>query len=1032
MPAPSAPTRLARTLLAGAAACALAGAGLSAAPAPVAAVSTPRSTCPAGQHLDPLARFARTSARCVPATESEGVNDQMTIDHALQVKHQGNYPVTSNAYASAVAQAATMTASPQYGGSSWKPLGTDALYADVAGYDRVNGEGLHNLSGRIQGFAYDPANPAVWYAAVANGGVYRSTNSGSSWTSIGDGLPSQIIGSVAVAKGGTLVVGSGDPAFGGDSYSGLGAFWSSDHGATWHHASGVPNGTITFRVAVDPIHTNIVYQATGKGLWRSTDSGHSYTNVVLPTTCTSLTKPTCFFANIVSDVVVRPYGGSGPNRTGGQVLAAVGWRAGTKLNAAGTPQAPRDGIYYSANGAPGTFTFLDPAATGFPSVARAGRTALGIAVGPTQNHDYVYALVQDPSRFNKQTQIGDTPALPPTGTPINNTLNPTVLNGLYGSSDFGKHWTLMANADQMDAPTHQSALGGTECVLGYCAGVQSWYNEWVQPSPAASLTAEDGTPQYLAFGLEEVWGGSAALPTVPNTSVFGVTGRYFSGSSCLGLNVGVIVPGGLPLCPTSTNPSNPGPNGSTVHPDQHAAMFVPSGHDATLVVGNDGGAFLQKQQNAGANPFDNDHWANGVNHGMHTLLPYDAEMSSDGTVFGGLQDNGELKITPEGKQIMSMGGDGFFSAVDPDNSRIAYEEYVGGDINVTTDGGKSWSDIAPCYSDAQFSAPFLMDPANAKHLVAGGSQIAETIYGPNTTTAAFPGETSTDAALECGPGSVVTGSSTDWKLVFDLGTTNGYTNTASAVDVREDSVYAGYCGSCDIVTEGLPFHSGIATNVGGNKDPKRMTGNGWHFAAAKGLPQRIINSVTIDPQDDRTVYVTLGGYGRRWIPPGSLGDDTSKVGEGHVFVSHDAGEHFTDISGDLPDLAANFAVLHDGDLIVANDLGVYSLANVRKATTANARYYVVGKGLPHVPVVHLQMTPRNRNELLAASYGRGVYVITLKPGSSPGASTSGVLPTRGGKKSSGGHLAATGLPAGLAALSLLLLGCGLVVRRRLG
>jgi hypothetical protein len=46
------------------------------------------------------------------------------------------------------------------------------------------------------------------------------------------------------------------------------------------------------------------------------------------------------------------------------------------------------------------------------------------------------------------------------------------------------------------------------------------------------------------------------------------------------------------------------------------------------------------------------------------------------------------------------------------------------------------------------------------------------------------------------------------------------------------------------------------------------------------------------------------------------------------------------------------------------------------------------------------------------------------------ASTIGVLPTRVGKKSSGGHLAATGLPAGLAVLALLLLGSGLAVRRR--
>ena len=69
--------------------------------------------------------------------------------------------------------------------------------------------------------------------------------------------------------------------------------------------------------------------------------------------------------------------------------------------------------------------------------------------------------------------------------------------------------------------------------------------------------------------------------------------------------------------------------------------------------------------------------------------------------------------------------------------------------------------------------------------------------------------------------------------------------------------------------------------------------------------------------------MTLGGYERRWIPPGSFGEDTSNVGVGHLFVSHDHGEHFTDISGNLPDIPANWTAFHDGSVLVATDLGVY-------------------------------------------------------------------------------------------------------------
>ena len=111
----------------------------------------------------------------------------------------------------------------------------------------------------------------------------------------------------------------------------------------------------------------------------------------------------------------------------------------------------------------------------------------------------------------------------------------------------------------------------------------------------------------------------------------------------------------------------------------------------------------------------------------------------------GLQDNGTAKITPQGKIISTYGGDGFFVAVDPDNSNVAWEEYTNGDIRVTRDGGKSWTDNAPTMTGALFSTPFKMDETDADHLVIGGREIFETTRGAAT-------------------------SSDTWKQVFNLGT----------------------------------------------------------------------------------------------------------------------------------------------------------------------------------------------------------------------------------------------------------------------
>src|SRR5205807_1366927 len=114
-------------------------------------------------------------------------------------------------------------------------------------------------------------------------------------------------------------------------------------------------------------------------------------------------------------------------------------------------------------------------------------------------------------------------------------------------------------------------------------------------------------------------------------------------------------------------------------------------------------------------------------------------------------------------------------------------------------------------------------------------------------------------------------------------------------------------GPCSVVSNGA-FGAGIATNVNGSAAPKYGASDGWHIAKAQGLPQRYVTSVRIDPSDPtgKTIYVTLGGYSSHWIPPGWLGEDTSKIGVGHVYVSHDAGDTFSDVSGTLPDVPADW------------------------------------------------------------------------------------------------------------------------------
>ena len=231
------------------------------------------------------------------------------------------------------------------------------------------------------------------------------------------------------------------------------------------------------------------------------------------------------------------------------------------------------------------------------------------------------------------------------------------------------------------------------------------------------------------------------------------------------------------------------------------------------------------------------------------------------------------------KQYETFGGDGTFAEVDPTNGDIAYEAYVFGEMAVTTDGGKTWRDMIPPISGGRFVNAFEMDPTDANHLVTAGNQVVETTFGPETTGVTTP------PVIGDPTGGTLTTCCGDkpWTGVYDLGTFSrpgdgGATpsptdpaNVMSAIDVIGDASYVAYCGVCDILNVQAPFQSGIATNVAGPKPPQRMTPDGWHIAAAQGLPERFITSVAIDPSDatKKTVYATLGGYSRRWVPPGS-------------------------------------------------------------------------------------------------------------------------------------------------------------------
>jgi photosystem II stability/assembly factor-like uncharacterized protein len=130
-----------------------------------------------------------------------------------------------------------------------------------------------NTSGRIDDFAVGrvAGRPDAIYVATASGGVFKSTNAGTSWAPIFDGMDAmQSIGAVAVAKSNPDVVwvGTGEANNRQSSSWGDGVYKSIDAGKTWKNM-GLKETHHVGRIVIDPANADVVYVAAGGHLWGS-------------------------------------------------------------------------------------------------------------------------------------------------------------------------------------------------------------------------------------------------------------------------------------------------------------------------------------------------------------------------------------------------------------------------------------------------------------------------------------------------------------------------------------------------------------------------------------------------------------------------------------------------------------------------------------------------------------------------------------------------------------------------------------------
>lgn len=251
--------------------------------------------------------------------------------------------------------------------------------------------------GRATGVAGSAQQPSTFYAGMASGGLWKTTDSGVTWKPLWDNFDeaSPSVGGVAVAPSNPDIVyaGTGEPQWRGNVMAGNGLYKSTDAGKSWRF-SGLRDTKSIARVIVDPANPNRLFVAAmgdpfadnpERGIYRSLDGGATWQKML--------------YVDAKTGAIDVQFDPGNPN-----VLYAGMWQAHRKpwiMESGG----PGSGLYKSTDGGN---SWQRLSGNGLPTGIM-GR----IGVAPTSDPKRVYALIEADK------------------------------GGLYRSDDGGRSWALI-------------------------------------------------------------------------------------------------------------------------------------------------------------------------------------------------------------------------------------------------------------------------------------------------------------------------------------------------------------------------------------------------------------------------------------------------------------------------------------------------------------------------------------------------------------------------------------------------------------
>jgi photosystem II stability/assembly factor-like uncharacterized protein len=894
------------------------------------------------------------------------------------------------------------------------------------------------VSGRVTSTVVDPSDPTgnTYYVGSANGGVWKTVDGGADWTPLMDFLTDPAGNRIPAAIGGLAegfknpdassaanvlyaATGVGDNAV--DSRAGLGVLKSTDFGKTWTligNSSTVLANARVSKVVVDRNDPNIAYVAVtsggagGPGVYQTTDGGLTWNDVLLVQNMfddSGNALPGGTTLPSVTDMIIDPFNSN---------LITIGLGNIGQVDvsaAAGVWQTATRGATWHEFG-----KHDDPALNAAGNADLPKGTALGrvtIAQGsgsPGIDEAYIYVLIGTPppangqtaGSYNQGTGVDDTG-----GYPNQHALAARAVSGLYRTRDAGRNWTKVMLRENLNGntPTFPERFADLN-LLGK------------DSSNAGALIVDPTDPNVVFVGGSERF--LPPPPIMPVMNVFQPPEHGIIRVDTGNMRDTQFIDPFTGMIPNDGDDQTKALWGYHIDPKGSyrisGAAYIGEGVYWYDLIGkaSSGNGFALAMPGA-AHSFAIDAQGRlivgteeGVWRGVTRGFGYDFTSGSfafnAGVLFTKPNPAGSiypLFVQPPGLTLTELNGnlqtfDQTAVAIDPTHPGTLYSSQFGSATSThLTGGGLTWvttgpdlvGPTVPVYGNrdipngvtVRVTGPVPGAPPgspinvyrNWEYIEFAAATVERSADGG--TTFIVPGspgisiteQSSLTPPLAVNPTKVFESGAFQDELLF--GTNRVYLSRTSGNTWTDVVGHPLNTSNANEVVTALAFGPEITARLPGIY---AGTDQGEVFVdlhgGADGFPNRSsglpgpghrINGIAVSPTNPLDAYAAVGGQGA-----------------GHLFHTTDGGQHWTDVSGNLPNFSTYSVVVDPrtlpsfptGRIFVGTEVGVYESVDGGKS------WQRLGQGLPNVPVVDLQLNT-DQNTLAAATSGRSTFIISV-------------------------------------------------------